>query len=156
VSGSETTEPTRDVPLSGASASLEWNAPKTLKVGDSTTVQLKMRSGQPVTSLPVVIGFDKKVWQVTNIDEGDFLKRGGAKSSFASRVNQDGQILMTGTRSGGGGATGVGNIASITFKAISPSNTSNIELVTAAVTGVAGAAVELKKPDPLSIQVVGE
>jgi hypothetical protein len=76
-----------------------------------------MQANQPVVSLPLAIGFDPRVLQVADISEGGFLRQGGAQTSFTYRVDPGGQVLMTATRSGHGGATAADVVATLNFRA---------------------------------------
>jgi general secretion pathway protein D len=136
-----------------ANAQLRWQGPAQMKVGDTLSLQLTMQSDQPITSLPMAVGFDNRVLQVTGITEGDFLKQGGAQTSFTSRVDPNGQILMTGTRSGDGGATNAASVATITFRALAPAETSRIQLLTIAPVGLAGRSIAAALPLPHTVQV---
>ncbi|MNS03126.1 Type IV pilus biogenesis and competence protein PilQ precursor [compost metagenome] len=137
----------------GEHAQLDWQGPSSIKSGDTFSVQLQLQSGQPITSLPLVVGFDNKVLQVASVVEGNFLKQGNGQTSFASRVSSDGQILITGTRSGSGGAASLGSVATITFRALTTAPVSSIQLVTAAATGLDGRSVEIKPPAPYTLRV---
>jgi general secretion pathway protein D len=122
---------TSDVPAPAAAAQIKWQGPTQLKVGDVFAVQLVMQADQPVVSVPLAIGFDTKTLQITSVSEGEFLKQGGAQTSFASRVDPSGQILITGTRSGESGAALPGVFATINVKAIAASSTgSRLQLLT--------------------------
>jgi general secretion pathway protein D len=132
---------------------LSWQGPTQLKVGNAFALQLLMQSDQPVISLPMVVGFTSQDLQVISVAEGNFLKQGGAQTKFTSRVDENGQILMTGTRSGNGGATSLGTIATITFRALAPVDASSIELVTISPIGVGGSAVSVPTPTPHVVQV---
>jgi len=136
-----------------ANAQLLWQGPTQMKVGDTLTLQLVMQSDQPITSLPMAVGFDNRVLQVTGITEGDFLKQGGAQTSFTSRVDPNGQILMTGTRTGDGGATNASSVATITFRALAPADASRIQLLTIAPVGLAGRSIAAALPMPHNVQV---
>lgn len=89
-----------------------------------------MNSGQPVTGIPVAIGYDPKKLEVGNIVEGEFLKQGGTPTSFQVRADPAaGQIYVTDTYTGDGqssvaGATGQGAVLMATFKPISSANPS--------------------------------
>ncbi|MES2534457.1 MAG: secretin N-terminal domain-containing protein [Pseudomonadota bacterium] len=133
---------------------LSWQGPAQLKLGDTFTLQLMMRSDEPVTGMPMVIGFDNRVLQAMSVTEGDFLKQGGARTSFNSRVNPNGQILMTGTRTGDGGATREGYVASITFRSLVQADATLIQLLTVGATGVAGRAVMVPTPAPHVVRVL--
>lgn len=130
-----------------------WQGPTQAKVGSVVALQLTMRSDQPVTSVPLAIGFDNRVFQVLGVTEGEFLKQGGAQTSFTSRVDPNGQILLTGTRSGDGGATAAGVVASISLRAIAPADASRIQVLTIAPTGLGGKAVNVPHPASYAVQV---
>lgn len=136
-----------------ATAQLSWQGPPQAKVGSTFIVQLLMQPDQPITGLPMAVSFDNRVLQVVGIAEGDFLKQGGAQTSFTSRVDPNGQILMAGTRTGSGGATGTGVVAAINFRALAPADASPVQLLTVAPVGVAGHAVIVPLPAPYAIQV---
>jgi general secretion pathway protein D len=134
-------------------AQLRWEGAQQLKVGDTFTLQLAMQSGQPVTSLPLAITYDETVLQPSGVTEGSFLKQGGAQTSFTSKIDPDGQILITGTRNDKGGATGSGNFASINFRSLAPANASAIQLLMVAPVGVGGSTIPAQAPAPHMVQV---
>jgi general secretion pathway protein D len=142
--------PEADAP---GSAQLRWEGAQQLRVGDTFTLQLAMQSGQPVTSLPLAITYDETVLQPSGVTEGSFLKQGDAQTSFTSKIDQGGQILITGTRNDKGGATGSGNFASINFRALAPANASAIQLLTVAPVGAGGSAIAAQAPAPHLVQV---
>jgi general secretion pathway protein D len=139
--------------IASTAAQLQWDGQSQLKTGDTFKLNLKLQSEQPVTSLPLAVGFDNKVLQVLDVTEGDFLQQGGAKTSFTSRVDANGQILMTGTRAGEGGASGSGSVATINFRALAPADASSVQLLTIAPVGLAGRTVAAALPAPHSVQV---
>ena len=136
-----------------ANAQLRWQGPTQVKVGETLSLELVMQSDQPITSLPMAVGFDNRVLQVTGITEGDFLKQGGATTSFTSRVDPNGQILMTGTRTGDGGATNASGVATITFRALAPAEASRVQLLAIAPVGLAGRSIAAALPLPHNVQV---
>lgn len=128
-------------PPSGV-ATLRWQGPAQVKVGDIFAVQLLMQSDQPVVSVPLAVGFDPRMLQVGSVVEGEFLRQGGAQSSFASRVDPSGQVLVTGTRSGETGATTVGVFTTINFRATSAiTPETRVQLLTVAPVGLGGRSV---------------
>ncbi len=133
-----------DVSSSSSSAAvgpvaLRWQGPPTAKIGDTFAMQLVMQSDQPAVSVPVAVGFDPRMLQVTSVAEGDFLRQGGAQTSFASRVDPAGQILLTGTRSGDTGATALGVLATVNFRVTAaPAPETRIQVLTVAPVGLAG------------------
>jgi general secretion pathway protein D len=135
-------------------AQLRWQGPTELKVGDTFAVQLVMQAEQPVVSIPLAIGFDARVLQVSSVVEGDFLKQSGAQTSFTSRVDPNGQILMTGTRAGDSGATAQGAIATVNFKVVAASTPdTRLQLLTISpiVLGGRGITAPLPLPHVISL-----
>ena len=130
---------------SGGSAQLLWQGPTQLKAGDSFSLQLVMQADQPVVSLPLAVSFDPRVLQLADVSEGGFLKQGGGQTSFSYRVDPGGQVLMTATRSGNGGATGQDNVATLNFRAMAPGD-ARIELITIAPVGLGGSAINASLP----------
>jgi general secretion pathway protein D len=145
---------TSEVPTPAAAAQIKWQGPTQIKVGDVFAVQLVMQADQPVVSIPLAIGFDTKTLQITSVSEGEFLKQGGAQTSFASRVDPSGQILITGTRSGETGATSPGVFATINLKAIAANTTgSRMQLLTISPVVLGGKSINAPAPAPHLITI---
>ncbi len=142
---------------SGAAAGtalLRWQGPTDLKVGDTFAVQLMMQSDQPIVSLPMAVGFDARVLQVISVAEGDFLKQGGAQTSFTSRVDPTGQVLMTGTRAGDTGATASGAVATLNFRVVGASvSETRLQLLTISPVVLGGRSLTAALPLPHAIRV---
>lgn len=137
-----------------APTALAWQGPEKVKVGDVFAVQLIMQSGQPMMSLPLALGFDARSMQVVSVTEGDFLKQGGASTSFSSRVDPSGQIVLTASRSGDSGATGSGVVATVNLRATAAaSSDARVQLLTAAPVAQGGKAVSVPLPSPLVIGI---
>ncbi|MES3001258.1 MAG: secretin N-terminal domain-containing protein [Pseudomonadota bacterium] len=129
-------------PAPPGGAILRWQGPAEVKVGDIFAVQLLMQSDQPLMSVPLAVGFDARMLQATSVSEGEFLRQDGAQTSFASRVDPSGQVLVTATRTGDTGATALGVLATINFRAtaaVAPE--ARVQLLTAAPVGVGGRSV---------------
>lgn len=135
------------------SAQLIWQGPSQLKVGDTATVQLMIQATQAITGVPVKIGFDSRVLQAVAVTEGGFLKQGGASTSFASQLDPSGQISVTASRSGGTGATGSGTVALLSFRALAPSDASQVQVLAATPLGLSAGAVATALPQPLTLKV---
>jgi general secretion pathway protein D len=145
---------TTGAPAPTVAAQIKWQGPTQLKVGDVFAVQLVMQADQPVVSVPLAIGFDTKTLQITSVLEGEFLKQGGAQTSFASRVDPSGQILITGTRSGETGAALPGVFATINLKAIAAANTgSRIQLLTVSPIVLGGKGISTPVPAPYIVNI---
>lgn len=139
---------------SAASSQLRWQGPTQLKVGDSIALQLMMQSDQPVVSLPMAVGFDARALQVTSVSEGEFLKQNGGQTSFTSRVDPNGQILMTGTRAGDSGATVLGPVATINFRVVAATSPeTRIQLLTISPIALGGRGLSTALPAPHVISI---
>lgn len=125
---------------SGGAAQLLWQGPTQLKAGDALALQLVMQADRPVVSVPLAVGFDPGLLQVTDVSEGAFLKQGGATTTFSYRVDPGGQVLLTATRSGAGGASNSDVLATLTFRALA-AGTSRVELITIAPVGAGGSTI---------------
>ena len=135
-------------------AQLRWQGPTDLKVGDTFAMQLMMQADQPIVSIPLAIGFDPRVFQVISITEGDFLKQGDAQTSFTSRIDPSGQVLITGTRAGNSGATTSGAIATVNFKIIASNNSENrVQLLTISPVVLGGKGISAPLPLPHVIRI---
>jgi general secretion pathway protein D len=135
-------------------ATLNWQGPTQLKVGDTFALQLMMQSDQAVVSVPFALGFDPQVLQVTSVSEGSFLRQGGVQASFANRVDPSGQILITGTRSGETGTSGQGPLATVNFRVIAaPGPQTQVNLLTIAPVGLAGRPISTAALAPFMVQL---
>ena len=144
--------PAPGAPVGGAA--LGWQGPTQLKVGDSFAVQLTMQADQPVVSIPMAVGFDPRMLQVVSVTEGDFLKQGGAQTSFTSRVDPNGQILMTGTRAGDSGATALGSVATVNLRVVAaPTPETRLQLLTISPIVLGGRGISAPLPLPHTISV---
>ncbi len=132
---------------------LQWEGPRQVKVGETFALQLLMRSDQPVTNMPMTVGFDNKILQVVSVTEGAFLKQGGVQTNFTSKVDSAGQITIIGVRSGESGATSLGDVAIMTFRALASSEASGIQLLTIAPISAAGRSIAAPLPAPFSVRV---
>lgn len=136
-----------------ATTVLRLQGPADAKAGETFSLQLTMQSGQPVVSLPVALGFDNRALQVVGVTEGDFLKQGGAQTNFSSRVDPSGQVLISGTRSGEGGATMPGTVASVSFRTLAGADSAQIKLLAATPVGPGGVPVAVPVAAPYSVAI---
>lgn len=111
------------------SFNVAWVAPSQLRSGEQFTAMLRLQSAGDVASVPFVVAFDPEMLQVVSVAEGDFLRHGGGQTQFSSRIDaQAGQIYVDATRESGA-ATGVGNVATVTFRAVRPVSETSLRLV---------------------------
>lgn len=134
-------------------ALMSWQGPTQLKVGDTATVQLMIQADQPITSVPMSISFDSHVLQPVAVTEGTFLKQGGVQTNFTSQVDPSGKISIAAGRSGNGGATGAGVFAMLSFRALAPSDASQIQVLAAAPLGASAQSVAAALPQPFTLKV---
>jgi general secretion pathway protein D len=131
-----------------------WDGPTSAKLGESFALQLSIQSEQPILSIPMAVGFDPKVLQVTSVSEGDFLRQGSAPTSFTSRIDPNGQVVVTVIRTADTGATSLGAVAILNFKVIAaPSAQTAIQLLSIAPTVVGGRTISIPLPLPQTIQL---
>jgi general secretion pathway protein D len=136
-----------------AAARLNWVGPTQVKNGATFSVQLAVKPEQAIVGFPVTISFDPNTLQVMSMTEGDLLKQGGATTSFTSRFDPNGQIILTGVRSGGNGATAPGTFATISFRALAPTDASRIQVLDIAPTGLSGQPVITAPLAPLTVRI---
>ncbi|CAM2158960.1 protein of unknown function (plasmid) [Pararobbsia alpina] len=136
---------------------LQWQGPLQVKVGENFTVSLNMKPTQPISSLPMVIGYDPKSLDVVDVKEGSFMGQGDAPTSFTQRVDRSiGQVYITQTRTSnasGSDAASPGDALTISFKAIAPSDGTQVRVVSAAGAGSSGTSVAVPLPPPHNIQI---
>jgi general secretion pathway protein D len=114
---------------------------------------LSMRAGEPVTSVPLAIGFDPKALEVVEVTEGDLLRQGSA-TSFSSRVNKPaGQVFATVVRSAPEGVTGQGSLLTVTFRAVGPAPAALAQVLAISPTGAGGKSVTVAMPVPQAVAI---
>ena len=122
-------------------------------MGTSFTVALNLEPDQPIMSVPLSMNFDPKLFEITGVQEGDFMRQGGVASNFSSRVDRaTGQVFATVTRSGGIGASAPGTLLTLNVRALS-AGSGNFSVLTLAPIGLAGRTVAAPIPSPQSVTV---
>ena len=119
----------------GGSASLSWQAPAQVKVGEQFSAVLRVNSQTPLRGLPALMGFDPQTLQVVNVREAEFFKQGNAQTTFSQRVDPaQGKIFVALVRQGisatDAGINGSGGVVTVTFKAVKAAAT-RIQLLSA-------------------------
>jgi general secretion pathway protein D len=140
----------------GGTTSFTWQAPAQVKVGEQFSAVLRINSQTPLRGLPMMAGFDPQVLQVVNVQEGDFLKRDGARTTFIQRVDPtQGKVFMTSVRRNDtgtdAGINGAGNVAIVTFKALKAAS-AKVQLLSVSPEPKAGSPVQV--PVEQTVQVV--
>lgn len=144
------------VELANKVMAAEWMGSTQFKVGDTVEVQLVMESKQPLANVAATFGFDNRALQLIGVAESDFLKQGGAQTTFASEVDPSGKISVKGARIGDSaatGATGPGFLATLKFRAVAPSDAAQVQLLKFAPTDIAGQPVAMSMPAPHVLRI---
>lgn len=133
---------------------LSWQGPVDIRVGEEFNLQLQLSTNTPVLSVPATIGFDARALAVLSVTEGELLKSGAASTTFTSRVDPAGQIVMTATRSADAGATGAGTLATIRFRTTSAAQRDTaVVLLNAAPSNQGGSPVAISLSAPHALRV---
>ena len=113
-----------------ASAALAVGAPVSLSivtpnkdnqaVGSTFQVSVTLTNGANIASVPLQMQYNPAVLQLVNVDAGDFLSKDGQPVALAHRDEGNGLVSLTASRPPGiPGISGQGNVATLTFKALS-------------------------------------
>jgi general secretion pathway protein D len=118
------------------SVTLGWAAPPQVKVGEEFSAVLQINALQSIKGLPAEIKFDPQALEVVSVKEGSYFKQTNKQTNFIQRVEvaQGKIVLSAGLQNRLPQATeisGAGNVATITFKALRPSASTALQLVTA-------------------------
>ncbi|OUL84197.1 secretion protein [Paraburkholderia hospita] len=134
-------------------AEMSIQGPPQVKTGDSVTVALLMQADQPVTSASATVSYDVSKLQFTGVTEGDFLKQGGAQTSFSNRVAQGGQLILADSSPGGTGGSAQATFAVLSFKALAPAAQTSIQVQPGSVLGAGGQTVTMPPPSAYNLSV---
>lgn len=102
-----------------------WLSPQRLEVapGDRFEVRLEVAAGQPVSHMPLSLGFDPAVLAVEKVEAGDFLG-GAGEAQVLSDTGRPGSLVLGASRLGQvPGVQGTGTVARITFRALKEGST---------------------------------
>jgi general secretion pathway protein D len=116
--------------------SFTWDLPSQVRAGEQFTAVLRVASQSPLTGMPLLVGFDPQVLQVASVQEGEFLRQGGAQTSFNHRVDTaQGKVFVAAVRQSAtgpdSGVNGNGNLILINFMALKTASATDINLLSA-------------------------
>lgn len=132
----------------GASAfRINWNGPTQVRSGEQFSVTLTLTSQEPLSALPLLIGFDPGQVQVINVVEGDFLKQGAGQTVFSERVDPIAGRIFVGDVRQNGPVNGSGNVVVVNFKAIKSTPQTRIQLLSLTPTPMPANAAAPTAPD---------
>ncbi|MXY15631.1 MAG: hypothetical protein F4Y57_01120 [Acidobacteria bacterium] len=116
--------------MPGASAHIEVHLPEgALQVGAGPyTVPLSISGAAQVATLTLTLRYDPGLLRVSAVQEGSFMRQGGADVTFTHQVDQEGgRIDLVAARPGDPlGAAGSGVLAAVIFEALRPGEASLI------------------------------
>jgi len=139
--------------VSAGSTSFVLQGPVQAAVGSTFSLTFSVLPDQPITSLPFTLAYDPKVIEVTAVNEGDFMRQGGAPTSFSSRIDAaGGQVVATVTRGSGDGASASGTVVTLTARVLAGNQTTTVSLLSATPVGVGGRSVTTQVPSPLQFR----
>jgi general secretion pathway protein D len=107
------------------SAQVLVTPPPTIRVGGGPyTVPISIADASRITTVTLTLIYDPTKLRVRSVQEGSFMRAGGAAVSFSQQVTGN-RIDITLARGGDGtGASGTGLLAAILFDAIAPGTSS--------------------------------
>ncbi|WP_105532504.1 cohesin domain-containing protein [Solimicrobium silvestre] len=130
-----------------------WQSPNQVAAGGTVAVALMMQSSQPISSIPLTLGFDSTKLQVIGVSEGTYLKQGAAPTNFTSRINPNGQIALSDSTSNSSGITNTAVLATVTFRALSVAGPTTIQVLSATPVGAGNTPIPVAIPTPFVLQV---
>jgi len=105
--------------------------------GGSYTVSVSISGASQLSTVSLTVTFDPSVLRVRTVQEGGFMRLGGAQARFTQQVDAEaGLIRFTSTRDDYiTGAAGAGFLAAVSFDTVGPGSVTLDVNVTAATPG---------------------
>ena len=131
-----------------------FQAPAQASAGSSFDLALNVLPDQAITSIPFTLAFDPKLVEVTAVNEGDFMRQGGAASTFTTKVDAaTGRVFGTATRGSGDGASQTGTLLTLTVRALTPNSSATVQLIAVSAIGAGGRSVTVQAPTPYTLLI---
>lgn len=132
---------------------LRWNAPSSVKAGDTFAVTLALRSPADLRGASLQLKYATQHLQLLGIEEGEFFKQGGATTSFTHEADAtSGRIRAGMLRNDASAARGEGKLVSLRMKALR-AGTGDVVLEDLQYVGMVATAKAPVPPKPLAIEV---
>ena len=111
-----------DLPAAGARVDVRLPDGNLRAATGPYTVPLSISGASRVSTLTLTLRYDPGLLRVSAVQEGSFMRQGGAEVTFTQQVDQTvGRIDLVATRPGDQvGASGAGVLAAIVFEALRP------------------------------------
>jgi general secretion pathway protein D len=136
------------------SVALNWQGPAKLKVGEEVKLALKIKSDGGIRGLPLQISVDPKVFQITEVAEGNFFNQNNGTSSFSKNIDAaSGKAFISVARSDVSGASGEGTAITIGLRALTESPSSEVHILQASTIVQSDRQPSLSFPSALSMTV---
>jgi general secretion pathway protein D len=102
-------------------AQIVLSPPPTFRVGGGPyTVPISVTNASRLSTVTLTVTFDPALLRVRMVQEGSFMRTGGANASFSQQISQ-GRVDITIVRAADAtGATGTGLLAALLFDAVAP------------------------------------
>ncbi len=98
---------------------LTWHGPKEVTAGQEFELALHANSLAAMRGAPMRFAFDPNRLAVVGIEEGDYFKQGGAKTSFSQRIDaKEGRVHVGVIREPLSGTPGQGVLVTLKLKAL--------------------------------------
>jgi hypothetical protein len=119
--------------------------------GGPYTVPISITNVSRLSTVALTLTFDPALLRVRAVNEGSFMRSGGANASFTQQVSP-GRVDITITRSADAtGASGTGLLAAVLFEAIAPGSATLT--ASGAATGPGGTPMGLQfRPVTVTVQ----
>lgn len=128
------------------SASLAWQGPAEVKVGEEFKLSLRLKSDGTLRGLPLQLGFDGKALQVVDVVEGGFFRQNGGATSFSKTIDAAaGKVFVSIARSEADGAQGDDAALTLILRALPGAPSSDVRVL------MATPIVQGEKPPPLAL-----
>lgn len=110
--------PAFEIPAVG-DGSLVLSAPRQVGIGEEFSLIVKGEGIKSLTSAPLIVDFDRNLFDFVSAVEGSFLKRDGISTIFTSNPSPGKGEVMIGYKQGigGKGVTGDGELFTLKFRA---------------------------------------
>jgi general secretion pathway protein D len=111
---------------------LSWDGPAKVKAGEEFKLALKVKADGSIRSLPLQLGYDPQMLQVTDIEEGTFFGQNNGKTSFSKNIDAaNGKAFVSVARSDVNGANGEGVAMYIKARALTDVSASAVKVLQA-------------------------
>ena len=131
-----------------------FQAPVQASAGSSFTLALNVLPDQAISSIPFTIAYDPKLIEVTEVNEGDFMRQGGAASTFTTKIDAaTGRVFGTVTRGSGDGASQTGTLLTLNVRALTANAAATVQLIAVSAIGAGGRSVTVQAPAPHTLNI---